>query len=286
MVATFEAHRNTLIREPVKKVPCLLTVDGVEHELPRNKVIMRGETPLCIVRNSYEVVQMDDLLEQAEYAFEENMTESQLDSVQIVDRLDKDDTWLCREYVFPEIGNQIFSLSGEQRVGYRCILTNSYNARSSASLLTGLIDFYCTNGMVTGEFEQHRTRHTAGFDVRGFFRQIEESVKDVQNHIFTLQKLAEAKVLDEEKILQFYTKATNRGLGERLFTHFKEKEVPQRGMTLWGVMSALTFYSSHDSELFPIRADNTPYRLKRREDEVRKILNGRVWKDFRENIAA
>ena len=53
-------------------------------------------------------------------------------------------------------------------------------------------------------------------------------------------------------------------------------EAQQRGMTIWALYSALTYYSSHNSERFGVRnsanVDNVAETLDAREREVSRII--------------
>ena len=96
-----------------------------------------------------------------------------------------------------------------------------------------------------------------------------------------------------------YQKWAERGINASLFEHvLKENNVSERktknllkqfemesitrGETLWAALSALTFYSTHDSSLFSVRnsetVDNHGATSEQREREVNKILNSESWK--------
>lgn len=279
----FQKFVDSPLFAPVSKIPLVAMYEGEEVAMEDNSVIVYDGKPLCVVRDSYPLIETPIFLEQAENCFSEVMTPHQLASVQVMDSVKKDGAWMQRSYLFPAIGQQLKSVGGEQHVGYRCILTNSYNGRSSAMMATGLIDFYCTNGMIMGkDIDIVRTRHSTGFDVGAFMKRITASVNAVQTEIHQLQRMADTTLSKIELAEAFLKRAMGPKLGERIYEHFVQEEVPVRGATVWGVMSALTFYSSHNSTRFPVRGDNGSYRLHKREEEVRKVLSSSLWEAFKE----
>jgi hypothetical protein len=56
-----------------------------------------------------------------------------------------------------------------------------------------------------------------------------------------------------------------------------EIEAQSRGMTVWALYSALTYYSSHNSDRFTVRnsaaADNVAETLDKREREVSNVIS-------------
>jgi hypothetical protein len=70
------------------------------------------------------------------------------------------------------------------------------------------------------------------------------------------------------------------GFSLRLMERF-EIEAADRGRNLWAVVSAMTYYSSHDSDEFTIRGsetnDNVSATLMQRQLEVRRWMDGSAW---------
>ena len=277
----FEQFQDSPLYAEVKKVPLEIVLKEERHIMKDSAVITLSGKPLCIVRKSYPLIETPVFLEQLESVFLTTMTESQLRGVEVVDAIRKDGAWMQRSYLFPAIGNQLYSVGGEQHIGYRCILTNSYNGRSSTTLATGLIDYVCLNGMIVGkDIEVVKTRHSRGFDLALYSKVISSSINNIQREIQSLQNLAD-KEISEEYVESFLKRAMGPQLGAKLLEQF-QSEIEVRGRTLWAAMSALTFYSSHSSERFPIRAESVDYRLFKRQEEVRRLFNSPMWAEFKE----
>jgi hypothetical protein len=60
-----------------------------------------------------------------------------------------------------------------------------------------------------------------------------------------------------------------------------DTEAASRGRTVWALYSALTFYSSHNSERFGVRnsgnVDNEAVTLDQREREVSRVIGSDAW---------
>jgi hypothetical protein len=60
-----------------------------------------------------------------------------------------------------------------------------------------------------------------------------------------------------------------------------QTEAASRGQTIWALYSAMTFYSSHNSERFGVRnssnVDNVAITLDTREREVSRVIDSDAW---------
>ena len=61
------------------------------------------------------------------------------------------------------------------------------------------------------------------------------------------------------------------------------REVFDRGMNVYALTSAMTYYSSHDSDEFPVRRtgnDNVATALEARSDEVQRWISSEPFKQL------
>ena len=278
--------------------PCRLQIVGDSgNTLPvtSDKAIIRmvGDRPvqLGIVGADYEIVQHRDFFGQIEGALKESIRPDLARDPQVRTTTSYHGAFVKREYVFPAFAQ---ALQGSEKLkatfGYRIVAWNSLDGSSAAGLLSGLIDFYCTNGVIAGSLIGKKLRrHTSGFDLKAFEEQIAEGLTVAQAEVRWLETLA-AKKLDLAKAETFLKTQFSERLTERLMAQVA-REIPQRGRNMFALLSALTFYASHADGFaanagFGVRdtgADHAAKTLHGREIEVQKALRS---EGFRQLLAA
>ena len=151
-----------------------------------------------------------------------------------------------------------------------------------------MIDFFCTNGMIAGEYDVTRKRHTKNFSVDGFINAFDDTIKRHHTIVEQYQRWADTRIWDSKKVLDLYrtlTKGTTddpkrkNGLSDRLYAQYLD-EIQERGKNIFSVVSALTHYSSHDDERFKLTKRGDDVTLLKREEQVSTWLNSKVFADY------
>lgn len=248
---------------------------GDEYSNTGHKALVRmykdEPVTLNVVRDTYKVVQNAELFENIHNGLLVGISEREIASARIKDKLSYFGAVCFREYIFPDI-----SIESPERdkIAFRIVIQNGFGT-GSIKLLAGAIDFFCTNGLVIGEYTSTYAKHTKGLQISKFKEAVEGSVHMFWKNKDMYNELADTKVLSDEKVLAWYTDKFGERLGERLF-HQYAVETKKRGRTLWAVYSALTYYSSHAVGDFTLRQtgnDHTASTMMKRENDVRRIVN-------------
>ena len=247
--------------------------------------------PIGVVGADYELVQHGKFFGAIEEALRENIRPDLARDPQVRTSVSYDGAWAKREYVFPAFADALQqSETLKAKFGFRVVAWNALDGSSQASLFSGLIDFICTNGVVAGSLvNQQSRRHTSGFDIEVFKRQISEGLTVAQAEVRWLERLANTP-LDMAKAEKFLKSKFSERMTERLMAQVV-RERGQRGDNLFALLSALTFYSSHadgaaETRGFGIRntgADHAAKTLHGRELEVQSAIRSA---GFRELLAA
>ena len=164
-------------------------------------------------------------------------------------------------------------------IAFRMIVQNGYGD-SALRMHAGAIEFWCTNGMIRGEYQSVYRKHTSGLDPDWCCRcsgQGTEAFADSQN---VWREWARKPVRNMDAMELFRELARTDRLTEKLSDHYM-REVDARGMNLWAVYSTLTYYASHSDGEFSIRdtkQDTAAVTMLERELRVAKWLNTDAWK--------
>ena len=269
---------------------------------PNKKMLMRtngynsDRTYLDVVNDKYRVVENKEILEPLQRQMINFFDPLVLEDVQIKDTIAANGLQCYAEYVFPSIKSEIETSTGHKtNLGLRFVMKNSFDGKGSVTFWSGVIDFFCTNGMVNGVYDVTRKRHSKNFSTDGFIEAFAYSMDRHQESVKMYQRYADTKVGSSWKVQQLFDKLTKTkreekkrdgGLADRLFAQWMD-EVKERGDNLFSVQSAMTHYASHDDDgRFDLTKAGDGGTLYKRSEQVTKWLSSPTWKDFVEHVTA
>ena len=255
-----------------------------------------GDVYLKVVNKGYRVVENAEVLEPLQRQMINYFDPLVLEDVKIKDTISANGNVCYAEYVFPKLKHSIETSTGHKTYfGLRFVMKNTFDGKGSVTMWSGLIDFFCTNGTVIGQYDITRKRHSRNFNTDGFFNAFEMSMNSHKQTVEKYQRYADAKVGSSTKVQQLFDNLTktNRqdqkrsgGLSDRLFSQWMD-EVRVRGDNLFAVQSAMTHYASHgDDGRFDLTKAGDGGTLYKRGDEVTKWLRSNTWNDFVTEVAA
>jgi len=273
---------------------------NTRHTAEDKKMLTRttpdGDVYLNVVNSGYRVVENAEVLEPLQRQMINYFDPLVLEDVKIKDTISANGNVCYAEYIFPKLKYGIETSTGHKTdFGLRFVMKNTFDGKGSVTMWSGLIDFFCTNGTVTGQYDVTRKRHSRNFNTDGFISAFEMSMTSHKNAVEKYQQYADTKVGSSTKVQQLFDKLTktNRqdqkrsgGLSDRLFSQWID-EVRVRGNNLFAVQSAMTHYASHgDDGRFDLTKAGDGGTLYKRGDEVTKWLRSNTWNDFVSEVAA
>jgi len=246
--------------------------------------------PMSVVKSTYRVVENEEILVPLHNQMIKYFDQSVTEEIEIIDRVAKQGNVCLSEYVLPRINGTVETDTGHKTIiGLRFILKNTFNGSGSITLYGGAIDFFCTNGLIRGEYDITSRKHTKNFSVDGFIKAFDDCMLRFNETVTMYQRYADTKLTNTAKVQQLFEKLVSpekteeakrkNTLAERLFAQFTD-EVGNRGSNMYSVLSALTHYASHDDERFALRSNADEDSLHKRQEQVTKWLSSNVWKDF------
>ena len=255
-----------------------------------------GDVYLNVVNSGYRVVENAEVLEPLQRQMINYFDPLVLEDVKIKDTISANGNVCYAEYLFPRLKHGIETSTGHKtEFGLRFVMKNTFDGKGSVTMWSGLIDFFCTNGTVMGQYDVTRKRHSRNFNTDGFISAFEMSMTSHRQAVEKYQRYADTMVGSSTKVQQLFDKLTktNRqdqkrsgGLSDRLFAQWMD-EVRERGNNLFAVQSAMTHYASHgDDGRFDLTKAGDGGTLYKRGDEVTKWLRSNTWNDFVMEVAA
>lgn len=253
---------------------------GAYHSYPikSHKAIVRfteDHGPRCIgvVGSNYKVLPMKDICRQLEDAFVESMTHEQLQGVRVIDQEAYFGGKLIRQYIFPHIKAGLHHSTSD--IAFRVIIVNGYDGSSSLSLYSGAIDFFCSNGMVSGVFDLIVKRHTKGLTIEKLADRVKQSIDIFYSNAKTWERWMSKEITSKDLDSVMEALPISDKLKEELALQYWH-ETSRHGRTVWALYSAMTYYATHADGKFAPRNtgnDSTYFILHNREKEVSRWVN-------------
>lgn len=276
---------------PVYEVPLAMCGNKNFHRLDGYKALARADEDgkpigLAVVGENYKVVQNKDLFQAIEHEFEAAIGDFRLDGVvpdplegvKVYDKMSYNGAICLREYIFP---NMRCRINDKSDIAFRTIVVNGFGG-SSVKLYTGAIDFFCTNGMVRGQFDHTVLRHSKNLEIKGIADRVKRSI-DVFYKDADMYRAWASKSVRDADAMQFFE---NIGMSERLREKMMRQfliEVKSHGPTIWALYSAMTYYATHDEGEFALRKTDNNHAastLLKREESVKKWIEHEAWQQI------
>ena len=240
---------------------------------------------LHVVKDSYKVTQNRDLYKQIDDTVIAQAG-VRAEGAIIKDEVSYLGAFGRRQYVFPNMKCEVEQGRGRDStsVGFRVVVSNSFDGSSAIKMLAGAIDFYCSNGCIRGDFDQSIQRHTSTQEIvlPRMIDKLKASIDVFWRHADILRAWAKKEISDETAELVILKFGFSESRSKAILARFRyEAEI--RGRTVWALYSALTYYATHNDDMFSIRStgsDNVAATLQKRELEVFKITNSNEWRQL------
>ena len=247
------------------------------------RVIRRTDTAeaLGIVGQRYGIAPNKPIFDMVCEAAEGTLPRDALRDIELKEFASYGGQYARFELVFPGLGADIRQLSGAStQLLFRVGVSNSFNGSGSVRVMAGAYDLVCTNGVVIGEAEKKAARHTSGYTPQIFAGFIEAELIKYRERVRTWQAWARNDITPAQAEAALEAAGMSGRRIKSLMEQF-DAEAASRGRTVWALYSALTFYSSHNSERFGVRnsgnVDNEAVTLDQREREVSRVIGSEAW---------
>ena len=123
-----------------------------------------------VVGDKYKVTQMRDFTDATEAMLINALPNDKFKDMEINDTMSHGSAVRCRKYTFPAFSKPIETRKHQTEVALTVALVQSYDGSTSNGFVTGLLDFFCTNGMISGDYTKGNKRHTSGFNLTNFIQ--------------------------------------------------------------------------------------------------------------------
>jgi hypothetical protein len=187
------------------------------------------------------------------------------------------DAWVMLDIGLPDMQVEIETDRHTTTLGNRIISLHGIDGSCSNQAYFGVIDFFCINGSIVGDYDKVRKKNTSNFTLDGFINDLQNIRRDFYEETAKMKvwSRTDLKYVDVEALLE--TMIPSKRKAKRMFELYNI-ERQTRGANKWALYSAFTNYASYADERngFKLRDtgnDTRSVSMFSREQEVSKWVS-------------
>ena len=242
---------------------------------------------LGVVGNTFTCASHGDFYRGVLDTVTEELSDHELANANTHWRTARNGAWAMLDITLPNMKTVIETDKHSTEIGNRIISLHGIDGSCSNQVYFGAIDFFCTNGMIRGEYDKVRKKNTSNFTMESFIYELTRARKDFYEEASKMQVWAQTdlKYVDVSSLLD--SMIASKRKSEKMYSLYMQ-EASQRGHNKWALYSAFTNYASYADERngFNLRntgLDTQATSMFQREHEVSKWIES---KPFKELVAA
>ena len=200
-----------------------------------------------------------------------------LDDAQYRWRTSRNGGWSMLDIRLPSVKTYITTDKHQTEIGNRIIALHGIDGSCSNQVFFGAIDFFCTNGMIRGDYDKIRRKNTVNFSLTAFIDELRNARRDFYQQAQQLQVWADTS-LKNVKISELLDDMLGSERKSQKMHDLYMEEAAVRGHNKFALYSAFTNYASYADERngFNMRkssGDNAAITMWSREQEVSKWVS-------------
>ena len=243
------------------------------------KYVINQDTgqPLGIVGKSFQCASHGDFFRGVVDTATETLSDQDLAGAKYEFKTARNGAWAMLDITLPNVTSTIQTDKFETSIGNRIISLHGIDGSCSNQVFFGAIDFFCTNGMITGDHDKVRKKNTANFSMNSFIYELNRARTDFYQQAEQMQVWAQTslKYVDVSTLLDDMLGSKRKA--EKMYGLYMN-EVATRGNNKFALYSAMTNYATYADERngFNLRStgnDTQAISMWTREQEVSKWVS-------------
>jgi hypothetical protein len=250
-----------------------------DTRMPDKKYVINQTTgqPLGIVGKSFQCASHGDFFRGVVSTATETLSEHDLEDAKYSFRTARNGAWAMLDITLPNVTMDISTDKFETEIGNRIISLHGIDGSCSNQVFFGAIDFFCTNGMITGDHDKVRKKNTSNFSMESFIYELNRARTDFYTQAQQMQVWAhtDLKYVDVSSLLDDMLGSKRKS--EKMYSLYMQ-EASTRGHNKFSLYSAMTNYATYADERNGFNLKNTgrdtqAISMWSREQEVSKWVS-------------
>jgi|TARA_R110002074_G_scaffold98144_1_gene212504 hypothetical protein len=230
-----------------------------------------------IVGNGFKCASHGDFFRGVWDTVTEEMSHDEVADADFKWRTARSGAWAMLDVTLPNMRSNITTDKHETSIGNRIISLHGIDGSCSNQSYFGAIDFFCTNGMINGDYDKIRKKNTSNFTLDGFIYELSRARANFYDNATKMQVWANTstKYVDVKSLLDDMISSKRKS--EKMYQLYSN-EVSKRGHNKFALYSAFTNYASYadDRNGFALKNtgnDTQAVSMWGREQEVSKWVS-------------
>jgi hypothetical protein len=254
-------------------------VEFEDTRMADKKYVINADTgkPLGIVGKSFKCASHGDFFRGVVDTAAETLSSHDLENADFSFRTARNGAWAMLDITLPNVTSTIHTDRFETSIGNRIISLHGIDGSCSNQVFFGAIDFFCTNGMITGDHDKVRKKNTANFSMESFIYELNRARTDFYEQAQQMQVWAntDLRYVDVSSLLDDMLGSQRKA--EKMYGLYMQ-EASTRGHNKFALYSAMTNYATYADERngFNLRStgkDTQAISMWSREQEVSKWVS-------------
>ena len=250
-----------------------------DTRMPDKKYVINQTTgqPLGIVGKSVQCASHGDFFRGVVETATETLSANDLEDAAFNFRTARNGAWAMLDITLPNVTMDISTDKFETEIGNRIISLHGIDGSCSNQVFFGAIDFFCTNGMITGDHDKVRKKNTSNFSMESFIYELNRARTDFYTQAQQMQVWAhtDLKYVDVSSLLDDMLGSKRKS--EKMYSLYMQ-EASTRGHNKFSLYSAMTNYATYADERNGFNLKNTgndtqAISMWSREQEVSKWIS-------------
>jgi hypothetical protein len=250
-----------------------------DTRMPDKKYVINQSTgqPLGIVGKSFKCASHGDFFRGVVDTATETLSNDDLDGAKYNFKTARNGAWAMLDITLPNVTMDISTDKFETEIGNRIISLHGIDGSCSNQVFFGAIDFFCTNGMITGDHDKVRKKNTSNFSMESFIYELNRARTDFYQQAQQMQVWAhtDLKYVDVSSLLDDMLGSKRKS--EKMYSLYMQ-EASTRGHNKFALYSAMTNYATYADERNGFNLKNTgndtqAMSMWSREQEVSKWVS-------------
>ena len=250
-----------------------------DTRMPDKKYVINQTTgqPLGIVGKSFQCASHGDFFRGVVETATETLSGHDLEDAKYSFRTARNGAWAMLDITLPNVTMDISTDKFETEIGNRIISLHGIDGSCSNQVYFGAIDYFCTNGMITGDHDKVRKKNTSNFSMESFIYELNRARTDFYTQAQQMQVWAhtDLKYVDVSSLLDDMLGSKRKS--EKMYSLYMQ-EASTRGHNKFALYSAMTNYATYADERNGFNLKNTgrdtqAISMWSREQEVSKWVS-------------
>tara|TARA_R110000764_G_scaffold162490_2_gene249756 strand:+ start:990 stop:1856 length:867 start_codon:yes stop_codon:yes gene_type:complete len=227
---------------------------------------------LGIVGKGYPVNPHPVFFRRVQAAITDTLSWNDLDDAKVRWQTSRFGAFALMDITLPNVKYTVTTDRHQTEVAQRVIALHGLDGLCSNQIYYGAIDFFCTNGMLSGDHTRIKRKNTTNWDLDTFIEELNKAKVEFNDHGRLLQTWADKQVVAEQVHYALKAIVKSDRKAEKLTTLYLN-EASTRGHNVFSLYSALTNFATYadernDFKLRETAADTEAVTMFKREQQV------------------